>query len=767
MAVEIGDWVTERFALPQSLTAYIFVALIAFLPAVAMLAWSHGAPGKDQWKRGQMPFVLINATLALTLSWYVGQQQDPVDTTNAESESAAPLVMQKTITDESGQTLSVSAPTDDAYQRIAFFFWSAEQLNEDDAWMQYGIPFIISLELSRDIFLEASTPITSNAARSRLRETGFPQLLGEPRGLQRSIAREGRMNAFVNGEIDRGQAGEWQITARLYSTSSGALQAEITESGTDLFAISQAISAFLHKNLNVPETEDTNDFSGHIRDHLTENTAAMKAATEGLVQLRLENDYQTALTKFERATDLDSTFALAHMLKAQTLRFMGDFSRAKQALSQANTHSYKLDSEAKFSIRVSEYSLDQDLPTAVKALRTWTEVHPQSTQALEHLAETTFLLGGSYLPESLDAFQRLLELSPSRVETLLDIARVLRQMQRYEEAIGYIQQYLEEDPNNASAYLSLGRIYLFSGKHGAARDTYERARMVGAQERTVDLKLARLDILLGDFDTAEQRFKTLLESASSPQETYQVLSEWMNLRQVQGRIEELLDMVEQSHEAAMKIMSPIQVSITYSSLRAGYLATLGKYEQAHAIVDSAQAQLSPPLDGFLNFARLSIYQASENQPKFEETLKVIDEIQAQFPNPVLEPIVLGAQATRAFWNENYDEGLPLLEAAYESAQRSIIKDQAPFQIFSLQQQIAAAYRKAGELQKAQAILDESLRIFPANPAVLAEQARLYFAQDQVKQAKTLIQQSLQTWQDSDADYQEYREAQDFAAQLGL
>ena len=461
MAVEIGDWVSERFALPQSLTAYIFVALIAFLPAVAMLAWSHGAPGKDQWKRGQKPFVWINASLALALSWFVGQQNPAVEPALAQEQAAAPMVMQKTVTDESGQTLSVNAPTDDAYQRIAFFFWTADGLDEADRWTQYGIPFIISMELSRDIFLEAATPITRNAARSRLRETGFAQLVGEPRGLQRSIAREGRMNAFVNGAIRKTDAGEWRATARLYSTRTGALQAEVTETGTDLFTISQSISTFLHDNLNVPKTADTNEFSGHIRDHLTENTDALKAVTEGLVKLRLDNDYKIALAQFEHATELDNTFALAHLLKSQTLRLMGDFGGAKEALELATTHSYKLDSEAKFSIRVNQYSLNQDLPTAVKALRTWTEVHPQSTQALESLAETTFVLGGSYLPESLDAYQRLLELSPSRVETLLDIARVLRQMLRFDEAITYIQKYLEEDPNNASAYLSLSPYLCF------------------------------------------------------------------------------------------------------------------------------------------------------------------------------------------------------------------------------------------------------------------------------------------------------------------
>ena len=67
MTVEIGEWVTEQLGLSASLVFYLFVVMVALLPAVAVIAWNHGAPGRDQWKRSEQLFLSANAALAVVL----------------------------------------------------------------------------------------------------------------------------------------------------------------------------------------------------------------------------------------------------------------------------------------------------------------------------------------------------------------------------------------------------------------------------------------------------------------------------------------------------------------------------------------------------------------------------------------------------------------------------------------------------------------------------------------------------------------------------
>ncbi|MEM7505004.1 MAG: hypothetical protein AAF417_23480, partial [Pseudomonadota bacterium] len=65
LIIELGDWVTSRFSLPPDLTSYVFIAMVAMLPAVILVAYNHGTPGKDEWTRGERVFVPLNALAAL------------------------------------------------------------------------------------------------------------------------------------------------------------------------------------------------------------------------------------------------------------------------------------------------------------------------------------------------------------------------------------------------------------------------------------------------------------------------------------------------------------------------------------------------------------------------------------------------------------------------------------------------------------------------------------------------------------------------------
>ena len=43
------DWLVNRYSFPEYYTTVLLVSVISFIPSVVILAYYHGAPGKDEW----------------------------------------------------------------------------------------------------------------------------------------------------------------------------------------------------------------------------------------------------------------------------------------------------------------------------------------------------------------------------------------------------------------------------------------------------------------------------------------------------------------------------------------------------------------------------------------------------------------------------------------------------------------------------------------------------------------------------------------------
>ena len=44
-------WLIDRYAFPDYYITLALIALIAILPSVSILAYTHGKPGRDRWGR--------------------------------------------------------------------------------------------------------------------------------------------------------------------------------------------------------------------------------------------------------------------------------------------------------------------------------------------------------------------------------------------------------------------------------------------------------------------------------------------------------------------------------------------------------------------------------------------------------------------------------------------------------------------------------------------------------------------------------------------
>ena len=54
------DWLVNRYTLPEYYTTLCLFGVIAIMPSVVILAYFHGAPGRDEWTKIEKIGVPVN-----------------------------------------------------------------------------------------------------------------------------------------------------------------------------------------------------------------------------------------------------------------------------------------------------------------------------------------------------------------------------------------------------------------------------------------------------------------------------------------------------------------------------------------------------------------------------------------------------------------------------------------------------------------------------------------------------------------------------------
>lgn len=760
LLIEIGDWLVERFGLPADLTSFTFVAMMVFLPGVAVWAWGHGAPGKDQWTTFQRAFLPINFVLALGFGYSVtgpAPNNTPDETAQAAPAAVAPVVL----VDESGQQVEFSVPTQGNHRRVLVYFWPTSGEQTPD-WLAYGVPWMLSMELTRHPQISAVTPFSSDRVRERLLSVGFDRAINEPASLQLEIANQRVMDAFVAGSVTR-DGDNYRLNAEVYSARHGQIQHRFEQTGDSLFALVDNLSVEIRNSLGI-EVIDQLSIANSSSEHLSDSMEAIELAVRGKMAQALDNDYVVAADLLKQAAAIDPTFALASGNAAVVQRLNGQMADAVVLIDAALEHAYKLDSETQFQLRSMRYSMRNEVSKAVRVIQMWTQVHPQSPDAFLQLARILIILGTNP-EEAIAAYETVLSLSPEAIDVYLSMSDVYRQMGRFDDAVAKVRLYLDQRGGDASAYNRIGNIWFQAGEIDKARGAYEQASLLADDPRAADLALARLEISEGSFAAADQQITALVNSAKTAREEVEALMMRLRLRMAEGRMQDAVEVLNEADQRATEYMIPIERVFSFGLQLASVYAAAGDNERAMQTVDELATDLQPPLDSFVEFGRLSIYQIMENREGYAASLDKLKTAMQAMPNPVLTPVLQSAEATLAAWDHDYESAIELFESALESIRRSFLSLQDPFQERAMQLQYATTLREAGQLEQASEQFDILLQQFPGFANAHAENAKLLNDLGNLEQATAAMAKAMDLWKNADEGYVDYVKAKEYASQL--
>ena len=250
-----------------------------------------------------------------------------------------------------------------------------------------------------------------------------------------------------------------------------------------------------------------------VIEHITRVLAAVSDHRESLLLLGntyfRTGDFEQAAYHLERATVVAPDNMSAQALLGQTYMAMGEYSSADERLTLVS-RKVKDDPGISALIGISRMR-GGDSRSGITELERANDMNPGNDSIREELARAYIMSGeADRAINKLKEDTRLETSAGNRSKALLLLANL--QTGDYETAMQQARELSEELPELALPHNLLGTAHEAGGNFVAARESYERAKSLDDTDSLSTLNLARLDLVEGKVESAEQRFSSLLET---------------------------------------------------------------------------------------------------------------------------------------------------------------------------------------------------------------------------------------------------------------
>ncbi|MEJ2383666.1 MAG: tetratricopeptide repeat protein [Xanthomonadales bacterium] len=753
--IEILDRLVDRYLLSPYITDAAFWGLYSLIPAVIMVTWSHGKPGKDRVTRLEKIGVPINiiATLGLLIAVFGGKDMGA-------------MASAVTVANEEGVAETHYVPNESYRRRMAVFFFDNESGNPEQDWLQYAVTELLVQDLQQNPFVLATSPWANygNGFYARMRAAGFEDGLDVPRSLMREIATDANRQYFLEGSIVNDDE-PYRIDVRIWETDSLRQVAELSRSGYDLYGLVDDLSRDVRSALDVPAGGARLAEDLPLTETYGESQEALKDYIAGLNARLFSNDIDAANRLLSQALDADPGFVLAWFVKAINLLDAGDIPAAQEALVQAQELDYRLPERDQILIKQAAYRLSGQQDKMLKLLRLQVQLYGDAA-AYSRLA---FMLQVTGQPEAAkEQYQAALEKDPLNLGIYLALANLERATGDRDAAVGYARRYQQEKPEDDSAHIVLGDLLRDSGDLEAAEEQYVQASLLANEPVAALLRLADLAARRGKETEARALLQQADESTRIPLGKGLVRQAAATLETRLGRIRDALEQLRLQHEYLSQSVAPYEVALATYVPMANLFVELGDTPRARAALETARETIQPPLDQFLAFSMANILIEEGDLDAAEAELVKGEAVIEQFK---LEDVRTNVDMLRArirSERKDYAGAAALFQSAQARIERSVIAGNDVYTMLpSLYALIARALVQAGEPERAEAALEEGFELDPTNPHLWMERARYQQATGAPALAQASVNFALAVWKDADPDYRYYRQATALAAELGL
>ncbi len=357
------------------------------------------------------------------------------------------------------------------------------------------------------------------------------------------VAKRGGVSNVLVGNFTKAN-GTFRINTSLQNANTGEVIASERIEGEgekSFYDMVDELTLKIKENFEFTQQEIENDIDKEVSTITTSSPEAYKFYSEGR-KLHLTGNYPQSIEQMQKALEIDPDFAMAHRSMSSTYGNMGYPPAGRSAIQKAFELSFKASDRERFIIAGDYYRLSEEtFDNAIEAYEQLLEMYPDDSTGQTNLGLVYY---------EIEDFDRAEELFQQSIQNNLEgwiakwnLAETYMGTGFYDKARLLIEETGRLYPNQARFPAQLALILICEGKYDQALGQLEKALAMDSQQRPgVTMMRGHIYLLKGDFDRAEQEYKTFGGSTSSRR---------MGMAGVylaQGKYAETLKLLEQQPE---------------------------------------------------------------------------------------------------------------------------------------------------------------------------------------------------------------------------
>ena len=659
------------------------------------------------------------------------------------------------VEDEEGRQIERTIPKNEYRKKAAIFFFENKSDDKELDWLQYAIPEMLIYDLSQDIFLELSNEyVYRNASRwaQKIKEAGFEKKIGLPLVLKRKLADAYHLDHFTSGSFTK-QDNEYTIKLSLYNTETARLIKENSFTGKDIFEIVDQMSFQMRNDLGVPESYLNEMRDIPVKELLTDSLPALKEIILGMNEILSDKNYINASIHFEKAVEIDPSFAYANHLLEQSYAILNQNQKRVSVIQTLMKQLYKFPERKQFFIKIVYYTIvKQDLPKQLAVAKMWVNLYPGDIEGHSYLA--MFYLTRNDIDNAIIEAKEILKLDPYQYNYYIQIGDLYKQNGDFKAALEYYTRYTEAVPEDESAYTSIGDLYYTMAEYDKAETYYDKALVLEPEKIYLLLQMANIDAMNGNFDTAIQQYDAALNACKTPQEKALAYGFYEARYKNNGRISKAIEYRALKLSEMKKYVPPL-MTLLEEMLTLDMYADIGKEDIAINRIKDIQNELTLPFTQKLAAGGcLLVYVTLEDAEKIGEYIDEVEELIDQTKYETLRP------STYLAWGKLYE-----IKGDYEAALESYNKllKMAPTEIM-FNRDIGRCYRNLTEYKRSLEHLGKALKKNPFDQKTNYEIALLYKDMGEMDKAFQHLEKAIALWKDADTEYKPAQKAKQTMAE---
>jgi serine/threonine protein kinase/cytochrome c-type biogenesis protein CcmH/NrfG len=491
--------------------------------------------------------------------------------------------------------------------------------------------------------------------------------------------------------------------------------------------------------------------------------------------------YEEARKSFEKAVEIDPSFAVAYLYLARANGQLGNQKERNEAYEKAKSLSGKATEKERLYIEAAYAgAIERDPEKRIRLLKEIVEKYPKEKVVYYDLG--VYYDGRKLFTQAIAELNKALELDPNYGEACNHIAYTYADMGDYEKAIEYFKRYASLSPGDANPIDSMAELYFRMGDLDEAIAKYREALKVKPDFFSSYFALAYVYALKEDYQEAMRCLDQLSDVAPSLgiKGTGYFYKSYFNFwlgsyEQTLSELRKLIDLAEALGYKPGKASSEWLMGWIYSERGEGELSR--KYFKSW--FDLASQSSPSELATATAYYNLSLGMVDLKEAKVDSARARLTELKSliQRVHPAVKAPAMFTydlfQGEILLAEGSVDKAISILERASPlgkppAIQNVLISHNSPCPVDVL----ARAYIKKGELDKAIAEYERLITFDPKreeriliHPLYHYRLAKLYEQKGMKQKAKDQYQKFLDICEDADKDLPDLIEAQKRLASL--